>query len=191
MPVPGTFQFGYEHRLYVGDAVLTDRPALAGGGDTDTHFNTAGQWPNAGMYDTIRDLDVGGSENTVDITTRDEARKGFTVEPVVSQTGQMNFQIRWQASEQADLSDADVNFVKLLKALRTQSSVALLELDQEKSSPGAQGFVGNFNVSFNWNKPVQGVVVVDVTARLVSFPDWVIVQSYIDPNPAFDIIENL
>ena len=189
MPVPGTFQFGYEHRLYIGANVLSDRPSTMGGNGTGTHFNTAAQWTSA--YDTIRDLDVGGSENTVDITTRDEARKGFTVEPVVSQTGQITFQIRWLPSQQADLSDADANFVKLLKAWRGQDSVALMELDQERENEGAQGFVGNFNISFNWNKPVQGVVVVDVNARLVSYPDWIVCQSYSSPNSTFEIIENV
>ena len=175
-------QFGSAHRLYVGNNTLNSRPLDA---VPDRHFNNVTWAP----YDTIRDLNVGGSENTVDATTRDEARKGFTVEPVVSQTGQMTFQVRWTASQQADLSDADTNFVALLKAWRGQTSVALMELDQEATVTGAQGFVGNFNISFTWNKPVQGIVVADVNARLVGFPDWIVAQDGTGTN--FNIIENI
>ncbi|MGB0600430.1 MAG: hypothetical protein ACPGLY_27450 [Rubripirellula sp.] len=185
MPVGENYQFGYEHRLYIGANPLNGRPGDAG--PPTSHYNTASQWTSP--FDQIRDLNVGGGENTVDITTRDEGRRGFTVEPIVTQTGQISFQIRWQASQQADLSDLDSAFKKLLTSWRSKASVSLLELDQPATSVGAQGLVGNFNITFNWNKPVQGVVVVDVNARLVGFPDWVVAQDGTGNN--FEVIENI
>lgn len=177
--MPGNFQFGFEHHLYVAidntttpgapvPVALTQRPP---GGPTAGlyHYNTANLWTE---YTNVRTVNVGGNNNSVDITTRDEARTGFSTEVNVTTTGEMTFEVRYKPTNSAG-NVTDLIFEALLRAWLGKKEIAAVDLDKPLDEPGAQGLVGNWTVGFSNQKEVQGVVLANLTLRLSSLPNWI------------------
>jgi hypothetical protein len=175
------FQFGHGHHLYIGHdgtpapdvpgrVVLTHSPGDAGAIIT---VNNGVTWEE---YATIRDVSVEGSPTQVDITTRADARKGTTAQAIVSTQRTLNFQIRYKPNE--SFSSPNDRFYRfLLKADKDGAEIALMELDSDKDLAGALGIVSNFNVSLSQPKPVQDIVVVDVTATATTITDFVVANA--------------
>lgn len=178
-----TYQFGYQHRLYLAYSLsggraepqsLNTRPS-----DTtpDVTFNTA-FWS---LFDGVRDVEVGGTANTVDITTRDEARTGFSSEIDVTTSGTMTTEIRYRPTlDNVSTFGTDktgLGYEALLKTWRRRTTIAAMDLDKEITEVGAQGLVANWGVTFTNRKEVQGVVIATVTFRLVDYADWIVQTS--------------
>lgn len=180
--MPLNFQFGFEHYLYLGmtntdpdgggpllatpqPQALTQRPP---GSTPAVHFNNA-SWQE---YSNVRTVTVGGNTNSVDITTRDEARSGFSTEVDVTTSGEMTFEVRYKPTDNAG-APQDLIFEALLKAWLGKKEIAAVDLDKPLTSPGAQGLVGNWTVTFSNQKEVQGVVLANLTLKLSSLPNWI------------------
>lgn len=176
--MPLNFQFGYEHYLYLGvDTTvatnplareLTMRPGQTPAPTVQRHFNNM-TWQE---YANVRTVTVGGNANSVDITTRDEARSGFSTEVDVTTSGEMTFEIRYKPTNDAGAIQ-DPIFEALLKAWLGKKEIAAVDLDKKINVAGAQGLVGNWTVSFSNQKEVQGVVLANITLKLSSFPNWI------------------
>lgn len=186
--MPSNFQFGYEHYLYLGiqkdtnDAfnpkALNSRP---GDASPDIHYNggafslgtsgvaSTGLWLE---YANVRTVNVGGNSNSVDITTRDEARSGFSSEVDATTTGEMTFEARYKPTD-ASGAPVDLIYEALLKAWLTKKEIAAIDLDKPLGQAGAQGLVANWTVTFGQQKEVQGVVITNVTMKLSSFPNYI------------------
>ena len=168
--VASNFQYGFQHYLYLahdgaGAAEALDSRA---GALPAINFNTA-SWVE---YSNVRTVTVGGSSNSVDITTRDEARSGFSTEVDATTTGEMSFEVRYKRTTDAGVVQ-DWGFEALLKTWLGRTEIAAMDLDQIITGTGAQGLVGNWTVSFTNQKEVAGVVLATVTMKLSSFPNWV------------------
>lgn len=186
--MPGNFQFGFEHYLYIAmDEVdidpgagttlapvpiaLTHRPVTPAPDPLPSpyyHYNNA-PWVE---YSNVRTVSVGGNANSVDITTRDEARSGFSTEVNVTTTGEMTFEVRYKPTNDAG-EVVDLLFEALLRAWLGKKEIAAVDLDKPITSPGAQGLAGNWTVGFSNQKEVQGVVMSNLTLRLSSLPTWI------------------
>ena len=164
------FQFGFDHYLYLahdgaGTAQKLDqRPG--GSGTTDYSNATWVEYPN------VRTVNVGGNANSVDITTRDEARSGFATEVDATTTGEMTFEVRYKPTDDNG-NVQDWAFEALLKTWLNRDEIAAMDLDKQSSVDGAQGLTGNWTVNFSNQKEVQGVVLASVTLKLSSFPNWI------------------
>lgn len=168
--MPLNFQFGYEHYLYLGATggppvdtpqALTGRPS-----ETVDYTNwSANEWAN------IRTLNLGGNTNSINITTRDEARSGFSSEVDVTQTGQMTFEVRYKRLNGATVQDP--LFEVALKAWLGKLEFAACDFDQQITVLGTQGLIGNWTATFTNNKEVEGAVLSNMTLKLSSFPNWI------------------
>ncbi|MCB1641984.1 MAG: hypothetical protein KDI37_09645 [Xanthomonadales bacterium] len=156
-----SFRLGYEGALYIANNALNHTE-----GDSD---------PPTPLYDfttvtwseltNIGDVDTGGDPETVDTTTRATARTGFSSEIDVIEKGELTFPIQFDPS--------DANFKKLLQAKINKTEVALMDLTEQVTVIGAIGLVGNFTINFGQKKPVKGVQVIEVRAKLIKYSDWV------------------
>jgi hypothetical protein len=88
----------------------------------------------------------------------------------VTTTGQLSFQVRYKKNYGAS---SDPTYQALLYAWLKKREIAMVDLDGPISQVGAQGTVGNYTITFTLNKPVEGVVLATVTAKLSSYPDRV------------------
>lgn len=188
--MPANFQFGSEHYLIVATAQVGGtgdylRPeALTGRPDDtpepDVHVNNA-HWVG---YDNVRDVSESGSGNTVNITTRDEARRGLSVEVTVTKTGQLTFAIRYRAARLV----SDPTYQALIYAALKREEIALADLDGPPTTVGSQGQVGNYTLTYSLDKPVEGVVIANFTANLTSYPDRIEVDSVTGSVPTFVLL---
>lgn len=183
--MPSNFQFGFEHYLYLGVTTTTTGTApnqvttytpralnarpVASPAAGDVSYNTADLWTE---YANVRTVNVGGNANSVDITTRDEARSGFSTEVDVTTTGEMTFEVRYKPTSSTGAVQDPV-FEALLRAWLGKYEIAGVDLDKKIDQPGAQGLVGNWTVSFSNQKEVQGVVLASLTLKLSSYPNWI------------------
>lgn len=174
------FQFGFDHRLYIACAdsdpgapvVLTLPQALTGEPTGATvHYNNA----NWQLYDNVRTVNVGGNATSVDITTRAEARSGFSSEVDVTTAGEMTFEVRYKPLND-DGTYADPTFAALMRAWLGRKEIAAVDLDKPMNIQGAQGLCGNWTVSFSNQKEVQGVVLANLTLKLSSWAAWIVAQ---------------
>lgn len=188
--MPANYQFGSEHYLIVATTQVGgtgdyNRPLALLGRPSDTpepavHVNDA-HWV---AYDNIRDVSESGSGNTVNITTRDEARRGLSVEVTVTKTGQLTFAVRYRAKRLLN----DPTYQALMYAALKREEIAMADLDGPMTTVGSQGQVGNYTLTYSLDKPVEGVVIANFTANLTSYPDRVEVASVAAGVPTFTIL---
>ena len=152
-----SFLLGYEGGFYIGDAPFDQRPGGSGSAD---YTNTT--WTE---MDIVIDVNNNFASESVDTTTRGEAKVGFSSEVNTTKTGEITTSIRW--------APGDNQFDKMVKAWRDTEEIAVLDLDQLYTVVGAQGLASNMTVSFNITKPVKDIQRVDVTFKISSFPDWI------------------
>lgn len=177
--MPDNFQFGSEHYLYIAHnsgvpVALNGRP-----GDSGPPTNTYETFGPSGLdywdeYPNVMDLNEANNNNTVNITTRDEARQGLSSEVIATTTGSMSFQIRYKPNTSGATTPQDAIFRALLRASRFKLEIAAVDLDRAITQTGAQGQVGNWVVAMSRSKPVEGVVTAQVDFNLSSFGDWII-----------------
>lgn len=154
------FKFGYEGVIYYSATLLDQRP-----GDTDGSNNfTNVPWQE---MDNVTDVDGDYSAETVDTTTRAEAKKGWKSEVKSIKAGVTKWSARWKPS------GTDSAFDVLRNAWLSGNPIPIMDLDGKRDEPGSQGLVGNMSVEFSKKKPVKGIMMVDITVSVQSFPDWV------------------
>ena len=160
-----SFILGYQGYLYIADNAL-DHRFIGGTGTYDYNDVTWSEIEN------VMDVDGNFESESVDTTTRSEAKTGWSSKINTTKSGTLNFTMRWQPGSSI--------FQQIQSAWLNTTEIALLDLDGELASGGstsAQGLCANFTVSFSQKKPVKGIVTVDVTAEVSSYPDWVYVQT--------------
>lgn len=175
------FQFGYHHYLYfgygdtdpggpvvLGGLKFNCRPSTSPAPANPLHFNNI-SWVE---YANVTTVNVGGSSTSVDITTRDEARSGFSTSVVVTTQGSMSFDLRYKPRD--DAGDVqDTLFEVLLKTWLSKGEIAAVDFDKPEDQLGAQGLVGNWTVNITNKKELQGAVMCTVEMALSSWPNWV------------------
>ena len=159
-----SYQFGYEHYLYLPESGSTPQVMSSITADASTGANEI-TWDSD--YQIIRDASFTGAPNTIDVTTRGEARQGVQAQAIVTTARTFEFQIRYQPF---DGTGFEYHYTQLLNADLTGGEIAILEVDGDTSVDGTIfGFVSNYTVSTNKSKPLQDLVVVDVTATASTY----------------------
>jgi len=169
--MPDQFQFGSEHYFYFAHnagvpLALNGRP-----GDTPAPTNTYATFGPAtddrwDEYGNIRDTDESSNNNTVNITTREDARQGNSIEVIATTTQSMTLEIRYKPNAPGAVTPQDLIFLALLRCSRFKKEIAAVDLDRPINQIGAQGQVGNWTVAMTRLKPVEGVVVARVSLAL-------------------------
>ena len=78
----------------------------------------------------------------------------------------IDFQLSWQPS--------NATFQALETAFLAGTPIALAALSEDKATAGARGPLGDFILeSWNRSEPIDGALVVDVTAQLSNYTDYV------------------
>ncbi len=116
--------------------------------------------------DNVADLTDNFTSTDVDITTRATAKLGWEASASVLKSGE----IRW--SMQAKHGDTFVDAI--LSAWLNSTPIALMDLSADQETEGAFGLAANFSISLTHAKPVKGVQILDVTAKIYDFPEWVV-----------------
>ena len=155
-----SFHLGHSAGLYLGSNPLDQRPGESSG----THDFNSVTWSE---ITNVGDTSLGGDPETADLTTRDSARSGFTSEVDVLERGQLTFTMSVK-----DLS-SDANLESIVEAKINKTELSLLDLTKVISEAGAWGFVANWTINFSQNRPVKGGQIINVTAKLVSYSDYV------------------
>ena len=166
--MPLNYQFGSEHYLYIAQTsgiptAITSR-SVAGG----NNFNEITDFV---LMDNVRDVNESQNNNSVNITTRDDARQGLSINVIATTEAGLTFEVLYKPNNGATVQDE--SFLALLVAARTKKEIAAVDLDSSKTTLGAQGQAGNWNVAMSRSKPVEGVVTATVTMNLSSFGDFV------------------
>ena len=177
--MPDNFQFGSEHYLYVAHDGGVPKAMNGRPGDSPAPTQTYETFGPAGLdywkqYGNVRDLSESANNNTVNITTREDARQGLSIEVITTTTASMSFEIRYKPNASGATTPQDQIFLAILRASRFKQEIAAVDLDRPIDQIGAQGQVGNWTVAMARSKPVEGVVVAQVDFNLSSLGDWII-----------------
>lgn len=119
--------------------------------------------------DNVIDLTDNFTPTEVDITTRATAKDGWEASATVLKAGE----IRWNMQNAHGNTFVDA----LWDAFLNSTPIALMDLSAADDVDGAFGLAANFSISISLTKPVKGVQTMDVTAKVYSFPEWVVIES--------------
>ena len=153
------FRLGYQGVLYYCATPLNGRPGDSP--DPSNDFLDA-TWIE---FDNVMDVDNQFQSEKVDTTTRAEAKLGWASEIQTIKSGVMTVTMRHKPGDTA--------FEAFRDAWLFGKEIALLDLDGPIDELGNSGLVGNFTLSYNFKKPVKGIMTVEVTASVSSYPNWV------------------
>ena len=128
---------------------------------------------NFHLYDTIRDVTVGGDPTTVDTTVREDVKAGFSTELISHSQGSMTVQARYHPTNEAGMFE-DPAMKALMVCFLQKGTIFGVDLDKRYDKVGAQGLAGNWSVGFSKPKPVADLVVIDWNFRLSGKPQWII-----------------
>ena len=163
--MPTNCLLGYEGVIYLGDNAIVSPDAV---GDIN-----AVTWSE---MDNVMDADGSFDSEKVDTTTRSEAKVGWASEIATTKSGTISFTARWKPE--------DTIFTQLLSAWLNGTEVSVLDLDgsytetpPDTNEEGNQGLCANMTCSFSQKKPVKGIMTIDVTLTISSFPHWVAVNA--------------
>lgn len=114
--------------------------------------------------DNIKDLTLNLEKGEADISTRGDG--GWTTRAATLKDGTIDFQMRWETS--------DPFFTAVKNSFLNDTEIAFFALDGAKDVAGSQGLGGNFQVfTFTRNENLTEALMVDVSLRPSSEPDWV------------------
>jgi len=154
------FKLGHQGYLYWGNA-----PLDPGTVDVDT----AGQWTTGDAFELEMisgDVATGGSPVEVDTTTMATMRQAKTGSIEVATSGEISFDI------QVDL--LSVTAIRtIVEANRDKTTMSLLYLIGELTENGAWGTAANYTLSFDQNRPLQGVQTMQMRFKLLDNLQWV------------------
>lgn len=157
--------WGFQATAYYSTDTIDKRPGGTGTHDFQTIL-TGNDWLELEVITTVT---LNASGNDVDITTRSEAKSGWSATARPLKQGNVTCSMRWDP--------ARVDMARMIDRWIKNRVQSLLFLDQPVTVDGAQGLVGNFNVSFDKNEPLDNAQSADLTLGIVSYPDWVVASS--------------
>lgn len=170
------FQIGAQHYLYLAysdvSTPLTINALTDNGGDPLAPGTTGINEIKANfkLADLIKDVTVGGNNNTVDVTTRQTARQGFSATIIATSDASMQVQFAYEPRNvAAPHAYARQDIGILLHCFTNKETIFAIDLDNTATTGGAQGVGANWSVGFSTPKEVQGQVVMDVEFALESF----------------------
>lgn len=144
------FILGMDAKLYYGDVLLSDSVAPDG----------AIVWTE---LDNVQDVTTNLETGEADITTR--ANNGWRATAATLKDGSIEFEMVWKPG--------DSGFEALKDAWADNSEIALMVLDQGKTTSGAQGLASNFTVTnFTRTEPLEEAQKVSVTLKPSSQSQW-------------------
>ena len=115
----------------------------------------------------VRDVTLNLSAGEADVTTR--ANSGWKSTAPTLRECSVDFEMLWKP--------ADTGFQAIKAAFLGGTQVRLAVLTGAKDEPGTEGPVGDFTISqFNRSEPLEEGVKVAVTAKLVTFDEWLEVE---------------
>ena len=118
------------------------------------------------LMDNVRDVTLNLDAGEADVTTR--ANSGWRATAASLWTATVDFEMIWEA--------ADAGFTAVRTAYLAGTTLELAVLDQLRETSGAQGLKGSFSITnFSRGEPLEEAIVVSVTAKLVTFDEWVVV----------------
>jgi hypothetical protein len=116
----------------------------------------------------VIDLQMDVESEFVDVTTRAEASQGFASQVAVLKNGQITFEARWKPGD--GFFDALIDVWE-----GTTAEIAIIALDQDKGTTGAQGLMANMTVGFSINQNLRDIQKVNITLGISSEPEWYVV----------------
>lgn len=131
---------------------------------------------NLNLVDCIKDVNIGGSNNTVDTTCRESARQGFSTSKITTSDATMSIQMQYDPRTSLTTGNNDA-MDALLYAFTTKQALFGIDLDQQlitSTDNGAAGLGGNWSIGFSMPKEVQGQVVCDFEFALESKAQWLV-----------------
>lgn len=175
------FQFSGQHKFFLGVSDATPGPEGTPL-ETNATVDSAGD-PEAGvaspvtvntlwaagdlqLYKNIRDLNEAGSNNTVNITTREEAELGISSEVIATTTRTLTTEILYQPANFTTGAATDLLYKALKLASINKTGIFVMDLDadpNDASIDGASGYGATYRVALSTAKPVEGVVTVTAT----------------------------
>ncbi len=139
------------------DCVLYFGSDLLDGGATTPTTNT---WTE---LDNAKNVDLAGSTDECDITTR--ANAGWKGTAVTLKDAGLDFEMLW-------LPD-DAGFAAIQAAWAAAGEIAMMALDGSKDVSDSQGLASNFVVTnFSRSEPLREAVTVKVTLKPSSHTEW-------------------
>lgn len=157
--------------LYTIDTLVTTTGTEVGPGTT----SITDLVPNFQLVDCIKDVNIGGSNNTVDTTCRESARQGFSTSKITTSDATMSVQMQYDPRTNAATGNNPA-MDALLYAFTTKAAIFGIDLDQKFTAltdNGCSGLGGNWSIGFSMPKEVQGQVVCDFEFALESKAQWV------------------
>jgi len=113
-----------------------------------------------------KDVTVPLDAGETDVTTRANAGWRSTV-ATLRECG-LEWEMVWKP--------ADAGFIAIRNAFLNSTPLELAALDQDRALPGAQGPKGTFSITgFTKTEPLEETQAVAVTAKLVTFDEWITV----------------
>lgn len=182
------FQIGAQHYLYLAydsvtvprtvDALIDTAGAPVGSGTVTINTIDAETPSKLKLADLIKDVTVGGSNNTVDVTTRQTARQGFSASIIATSDSNMQVQFAYEPRSTAGPNPYLREDLGILQyCFATKKTIYAIDLDASKATGGAQGVGANWSIGFSTPKEVQGQVVMDVEFALESYAQIVFYNS--------------
>lgn len=112
----------------------------------------------------VKDVTLNLETGEADVTTR--ANAGWRATAATLRECSAEFQMVWK--------DTDAGFTAIKAAWLASTAIELAILTGAKSTSGSEGPKGNFTITnFSRSEPLEEAIVVDVTAKLSSFDEWV------------------
>lgn len=143
------FLLGKNAKFYFSDTLLA--------ADNDSSEN---DWTVVG---NVRDLSLSIDMGEADVTARDG--DGWEQIAGTLKSGSLEFEMVWRPGDAA--------FAAVLEALLAGEEIALMALDQDKDTPGAQGLASNFTVtSARKGEELRNAQILSITAKPSSFTEW-------------------
>lgn len=115
--------------------------------------------------DNVIDLTDNFTPTDVDTTSRATAKTGWEASETVTNAGEIRFSIK--------VLHGDAFVTALFNAFINKTKMALMDMSAASDVDGAFGLAANFSIALTHAKPVKGVQIADITAKISSFPEWI------------------
>jgi hypothetical protein len=149
-----TFLFGKDAVAYYSSSALDGSNSAA-----------TASWTE---YDNIRDVTGDFTATKVDVSTRATMKLGWEAESTVASKGQIKINIPQKAVE-------DTTLTAIINAWKNKSTVAMMFMNQARTTSKAMGLAANFSVELSQGQPLKDVQTWDVTLSAESYPEFYIV----------------
>ncbi|HOF17728.1 MAG TPA: phage tail tube protein [Phycisphaerae bacterium] len=135
------------------------------GKDAKLYFGATGaDLADLTELDNVKDVTLTLEAGEADVTTR--ANSGWRATAATLRQCTAEFQMVWKPG--------DAGFDAVQAAFLSNGTLELAILDQDRGVAGAQGPKGSFSItSFSRSEALEEAIVVNVSAKLAAFDEWV------------------